>query len=94
MGFIYLKLIQKIYITNDLTLHLINLDMLDVQNRAVVRGGTGGTLAPPEFRVSERTEREIDSLLLSTSLDLKIEQQLWILHKSNHEGAVKFPKNS
>ena len=37
---------------------------------AVLRGGTGGTLAPPEFRVSEkRTEREIDSLLLSASPD-------------------------
>ena len=45
--------------------------------RAVVRGGTGGTLAPPEFKVSEkRTEREIDSLLLSAPPNLKIEQQL------------------
>ena len=40
----------------------------------------GGTLAPPEFRVSEkRTEREIDSLLLPTPPDLRVE--------------VKFPKN-
>ena len=41
--------------------------------RAVVRGGTGGALAHPEFGVSEiRTEREIvDSLLLSAPPDLK-----------------------
>ena len=37
-----------------------------MQCRAVVRGGAGGALAPPEFGVSEkRTEREMDSLLLS-----------------------------
>ena len=37
--------------------------------RAVVRGGA---LAPKEFGVSEkRTEREIDSLLLSAPSDLK-----------------------
>ena len=45
--------------------------------RAVVRGGTEGTLAPPEFWVSEkRKEREIDSLVLSAPPDLKIERQL------------------
>ena len=48
-----------------------------VHSRAVVRGGTGGTLAPPEFRVSEkRTKREIDSLLLLALPDLKIKRQL------------------
>ena len=62
--------------------------------KAVVRGFAGDKLAPPEFRVSEkRTEREIDSLLLSAQPDLKIERQLWILHNVNHEGAVKFHKN-
>ena len=41
-------------------------------NRAVVRGGAGGTLASPEFGVSEkRTVREMDSLLQSASPDLK-----------------------
>ena len=40
--------------------------------RAVVRGGAGGALAPPEFVVLEnRAEREIDSLLISAPLDLK-----------------------
>ena len=39
--------------------------MVDTNGRAVVTGG-----APPEFRVSEkRTEREIDSLLLSAPPD-------------------------
>ena len=39
--------------------------------RAVVRGGAGGTLAPPAFGVLEkRTEREMDSLLLSAPPDL------------------------
>ena len=46
---------------------------------AVVRGGTGGTLTPPEFRVSERrTEREIDSLLLSAPPDLKNSSEFYI----------------
>ena len=40
--------------------------------RAVVRGGAGDTLAPPEFGVSEkRTEREKDSLLIPAPPDLK-----------------------
>ena len=40
--------------------------------RAVVRGGAGGALAPPEFGVSDkRTERELDSLLLLAPPDLK-----------------------
>ena len=43
----------------------------DSISRVVVRGGAGGALAPPEFWVSEkRTEREIDSLLLSAPPDL------------------------
>ena len=38
----------------------------------VVRGGAGVALALPEFRVAEkRTEREIDSPLLSAPWDLK-----------------------
>ena len=38
----------------------------------VVRGGAEGALAPPEIRALEkRTEREIDSLLLSAPSDLK-----------------------
>ena len=53
---------------------------------AVVRVGTGGTFVPPEFRVSERrTEREIDSLLLSAPPDLKNGRQLWILYKANQK---------
>ena len=40
--------------------------------RAVVRGGAGDALAPPEFGALEkRTEREIDSLLLSAPPCLK-----------------------
>ena len=36
--------------------------------RAVVRGGAGDALTPPEFEFSEkRTERVMDSLLLSAS---------------------------
>ena len=42
------------------------------ESRAVVRGGAGDALAPPEFGVSEkRTERELDSLLLLAPPDLK-----------------------
>ena len=42
------------------------------QCRAIVRGGAGVALAPPDLGVSERrTEREIDSLLLSAPPDLK-----------------------
>ena len=38
----------------------------------VVRGGVGGALAPLEFGVSEkRTERYMESLLLSATPDLK-----------------------
>ena len=41
--------------------------MVDTNGKAVVTGG-----APPDFGVSEkRTEREIDSLLLSAPSDLK-----------------------
>ena len=43
------------------------LTMVDTNGRAVVTGG-----APPDFGVLEkRTEREIDSLLLSAPSDLK-----------------------
>ena len=39
-----------------------------IQDKAVVRRDARGTLAPPEFGISEqRTEREIDSLLLKVS---------------------------
>ena len=40
--------------------------------RAVVSGDAGDALAPPEFGVSEkRTERGMDSILLSAPPDLK-----------------------
>ena len=42
------------------------------QCRAVVRGGAGVVLAPPDFGVSGRRKvREIDSLLLIAPPDLK-----------------------
>ena len=42
------------------------------RDTVVVRGGAGGTIAPPEFGVLEkRTEREMDSQLLSAPPDLK-----------------------
>ena len=41
-------------------------------SRTVVRGGAGGTLAPPDFVVLEkRAEREIDNQLPSAPPDLK-----------------------
>ena len=41
-----------------------------LQYRAVVRGGAGGAISPSKFGVAEkRTEREIDSLLLSAPPD-------------------------
>ena len=51
---------------------LINKQRGLVLSRAVIRGGAEGALAPPEFGVLEKkTEREIDSLLLSAPPDLK-----------------------
>ena len=44
----------------------------DSISRVVVKGGAGGALALPEFLVSEKkTEREMDSLLLSAPPGLK-----------------------
>jgi hypothetical protein len=45
---------------------------IHICNKAVVRRCVGGAKAPPEFGVpGKRTEREMDSLLLSAPPDLK-----------------------